>query len=272
MTLVELLVGMVLGLLVIGVALGALMASRGVTGTVSDASQLQQQASHIFRVMGRQLRQAGSLRLLLASQKAPNEPIDIADPVALEARADDFIPANDSIRGNDTPASNQFALTVGYSNYTQPLHSPQGSASLQRNCLGQTNSATLIQSHFVLDTTSNTLRCAGGGSTRQPFAENIANFQLRYLMQAPDGAARVRYVSAAEVGANWPRVYGVEVCLVLFGTEAIDMPAGSTYTDCADSTGTAATIDMTTLPAPRTRRLHMVFRSVYQLRGQGLAG
>lgn len=274
-SLIELLVGLILGLLVVGVAIGALMASRSVTGTVSDASQLQQQASHIFRTMGRQIRQAGSLRLLPASQKADTAPVDIMDTVAFEAKAADFDPAKDSIRGLDEPASGQYKLSVGYGNYAQPLHSAQDGASLQRNCLGQANSATLIQSHFVLDADSHTLRCAGqaGGSGRQPFAENVANFQVRYLRQAPGGAARIQYVNAAAVGSDWHRVQGVEICLVLFGNEPIDLPAGSTYTDCAGSDGKKpATIDMATLPAPRTRRMHLVFRSVYQLRSQGLPG
>lgn len=271
-SLVELLVGLVLGLLVIGVAMGALMASRSVSGTISDASQLQQQASHIFRTMGRQIRQAGSLRLLMAVRKAATEPVDIGDHVAFVVRAEDFDPARDTIQGNDAPASGQYKLTVGYSNYTQPLHIAAADASLQRNCLGAVNSDTLIQSSFVLDTSSHTLRCAGKASAgQQPFAENVANFQVRYLMQAPRGIAQLQYVNAAAVADNWHRVYGVEICLVLFGTEPIDMPAGNTYTDCTDSSGAAATVDMTTLPAPRTRRLHMVFRSVYQLRGQGAA-
>ena len=81
LSLVELLVGLFLGLLIIGVAMGALMASRAVSATVSDAGQLQQQASHLFRVMGRQIRQAGSLRLLLASHKKATEAIDVADPL-----------------------------------------------------------------------------------------------------------------------------------------------------------------------------------------------
>ena len=269
-SLIELMVGLALGLLVVGVALGALMASRGVSGTVSDATQLQQQASHIFRVMGRQLRQAGSLRLLLASHKpdtTPPENIDIADPVAFEAGAADFNPAQDTVRGNDNPTGELYKLSVGYSNYTEPLHTFAADQSLQRNCLGQTSSSTLIQSHFVLD--SSTLRCAGvaGLSGRQPFAENVADFQALYLMQAPQGADRVQYVSASAVGNDWPRVYGVEVCLVLYGAEAIDMPAGSTYTGCDGNS-----IDLATLAAPRRNRLHMVFRNVYQLRGQGVAG
>lgn len=271
MTLVELLVGLTLGLLVVGIAIGVLLASRSVSGTVSDASQLQQQASHIFRVMGRQIRQAGTLRLLLASQKDAAATIDIRDPVAFEAGPQNFNPANDTVRGIDSPSGNEFKLAVGYSNYTEPLHDGSTS-SQQRDCLGQSG-GTLLQSRFVLNTASHTLHCAGaGGSGNQPFAENVANFQVRYLLQAPNGIAQMQYVNADKVGGHWPRVHGVEVCLVLFGTEAIDMPDGSNYTDCADDTGTAGTIDMATLPAPRTRRMHMVFRSVYQLRGQGVAG
>lgn len=273
MTLIELLVGMVLGLLVVGIAIGVLLASRSVSGTVSDASQLQQQASHIFRVMGRQIRQAGTLRLLLASQKDATAVVDIWDPVAFEANPQNFNPTNDTVRGVDSPANNEFKLAVGYSNYTEQLHGGSDS-SLQRDCLGQAG-GPLLQSNFVLNTGSNTLQCAGAsGSGNQPFAENVANFQVRYLLQDPNGVARMQYVNAAGVGGNWSRVHGVEVCLVLFGTEAIDMPGGSTYVDCATGTGTgsATTIDMTTLPAPRTRRMHMVFRSVYQLRGQGAAG
>jgi type IV pilus assembly protein PilW len=195
----------------------------------------------------------------------------VADAVAFEARSPDFIPAQDTLRGLDNPASGQFRLVAGYSNYTEPLHQQDEDISLQRNCLGQANSETLIQSRFVLDTRNNSLRCAGS-DTAQPLAENVANFQVRYLLQEANGMARIRYVNAAGVQGNWSRVFGVEVCLVLFGTEAVDMPARSTYTDCADSNGMAATIDMTALPPPRTGRLHMVFRSVYQLRSQGLAG
>lgn len=273
-SLVELLVGLLLGLLVVGVAGGALMASRAVSGTVSDASQLQQQASHVLRTMGRQIRQAGSLRLLPAARKAAADPIGIFDPVAFEAWSADFDPTRDTLRGHDAPTGRQYKLSVGYGSYAQPLHGGRGPASLQRNCLGQAGSGPLIQSHFVLDSARHILRCAGqsGASGRQPLAENVADFQVRYLLQAAGGAARLRYVDAATVGDDWSRVQGVEICLVLFGHEAIDMPAGSSYTGCAGGDGKTPVIDMTTLPAPRTRRLHLAFRSVYQLRSQGLPG
>ena len=54
MTLVELLIGIAIGLLVVAVATGALMVSRGVTGSVSDASNIQQQAAYAMRLIGGQ--------------------------------------------------------------------------------------------------------------------------------------------------------------------------------------------------------------------------
>ena len=60
-TLIELMVGVAIGLLVVAVAMSALMVSRGVSGTVSDESGLQQQAAYAMRLMAKQMRQAGSL-------------------------------------------------------------------------------------------------------------------------------------------------------------------------------------------------------------------
>lgn len=83
-TLVELMVGIAIGLLVISVAVGALMVSRNISGTVSDATGIQQQAAYAMRVIGQQVRQAGSLRLNL-------DPLNSGDdyliPVALETIA-----------------------------------------------------------------------------------------------------------------------------------------------------------------------------------------
>lgn len=82
----------------------------------------------------------------------------------------------------------------------------------------------------------------------QPIVRNVANFQVRYLIQtaAGSGNPNMRYASATTVGTNWARVFGVEVCLVLYGNEPIDLPAGSTYIDCDGTTA----VNMTTLGAP----------------------
>ena len=267
-TLIELLVGITIGLLTIAVASGALMVSRGVSGTVSDVSQLQQEAAYLFRSIGQQVRQAGSLRLNLAANQAPNTPpssITASDPVAFETRVGDFDPAQAISGGDDS-------LIVGFRSYLDSLNAFSGDGSLVSDCKGQNKAAgdTLIQSTYTFNGPSHELRCAGfQDNVPQPMARNVANFQVRYLQQSATGSGHplMRYVNAATVGTNWPSVFGAEVCIVLFGNEAIDMPAGTSYIDCD-----GASVDMTTAPAPRTRRLHMAFRSVFQLRSQGLVG
>ena len=275
-TLIELMVGIAIGLLVIAVAMGALMVSRGVSGTVTDASGIQQQAAYAMRLFGQQLRQAGSMRLNLNPGTVATESLYMA-PVAFEtvaAASDPLYSYNankpkQTIEGTASPVK----LTVGFRRYTEPVFVSAAEQSLSRNCLGGPDDATStdqrLVSVFEFDTAANTLRCNGNG-VGAPILQNVANFQVRYLLQdttSTPGIATVRTVDAAGV-ANWAQVQGVEVCLVLFGNEAIDLPAGSNYTDCDGSTA----IDMSTLTGARARRMHMVFRSVFQLRSQGLLG
>lgn len=265
---IELMVGLAIGLLTVAVAMGALMTSRSVTATVTDSSQLQQQSSYAFRVLAQQLRQAGSMRLNLAAQKGDDETIDIADPVAFEVKADGFDPTQHILQGKDNPGNNEFQLEVGYRNYKEQLHISSAKASLLRNCLGEENSNNLIRSRFALR--DNALHCAGSGNS-QAIIQNVANFRTRYLLQtAPNGDPQLQYVNAATVGAQWANVVAVEICLVLFGNETIDVPAGTTYSDCTDTDGSIEQIDITTLPAPRTRKVHKTFSTVFQLRSQGL--
>lgn len=270
-TLVELLVGITIGLLTIAVAMGALMVSRGVSGTITDSSQLQQQAAYAFRVFGQQFRQAGSIRLNLAANKKEGEAIDPVDVVAFSPNMD-IIP----IQGKSNPASGEYMISVAHQNYAEPSFTSASDISLFRDCLGEKKdpilgvpSTLLIPSQFVLDTTTAELMCAGTNNIPQAIIRNVADFQVRYLIQteALIGAPKIRSVDAAGVGADWTRVFGIDVCLVLYGDEAIDIPAGSSYKGCDN-----ADINMTTLAAPRNNRLHMPFRNVYQLRSQGLAG
>lgn len=282
-TLLELLVGITIGLLTIAVAMGALMVSRGVTGTVSDASDLQQQASYAFRMVSQQLRQAGSIKLKMSATKMEGDltPVLVAEPVAFETDFTDgtytFTLNSDTLSGLDSPNVGEYKLTAGYRNYKEPVYTSATEQSMLRNCLGGLGTPTLIQSQFVLNATTNELRCNApgtGGNDIQPVVRNVANFQVRYLLQSAAGTGNpnYRYVNAATVGPpgdpGWGRVFAVEVCLVLYGTEKIQLPGGSSYIDCDGATA----VDMTTLPEPRNRRLHMVFRNVYQLRSQGLTG
>ncbi|MDO5623464.1 MAG: PilW family protein [Pseudomonadota bacterium] len=265
-TLIELMVGIAIGLLVVAVATAALMVSRGVSGTVSDASGIQQQAAYAMRTIGMQLRQAGSLALNLNPTNAHADNMAAA-PVAFESTTAQFDPRQNTVAGT---AANE--LTVGYRRNPEPVFTSATPVSFSRNCVGgpgDLSTTTIIESVFQLD--GSNLMCRGNNAaTAQPVVRNVANFQVRYLVQdnfATPGSPQVRYFAAGAV-TNWANVQGVEVCLVLYGDEPVTMPAGTSYTDC-DGT---STVDMSTLTGPRARRMHLVFRNVFQLRSQGLVG
>lgn len=281
-SLIELMVGIAIGLLVIAVAMGALMVSRGVSGTVSDASSIQQQGAYAMRLFGQQLRQAGSMRLNLNPSAAVTETpymAGVAFETAAEAASNPTysynanMPAQTITGTAPTASSPGGSLTVGFRRYTEPVFINAAEQSLSRNCVGGPDDATSadqrMESMFDFDAANNTLRCSGNGAPAQPILQNVANFQVRYLLQdnTTPGFPKVKTVDAAGV-TNWAQVQAVEVCLVLYGSEAIDLPAGTNYTDCNGTT----TVDMSTLAGVRAGRMHMVFRNVFQLRSQGLLG
>jgi len=271
-TLIELMVGIAIGLLVIAVAMGALMVSRGVSGTISDASSIQQQSAYVMRVIGLQLRQAGSLYLHPNPTDAPADSPAMA-PVAFETTAVSTGGGNNFDPATDTLSSASGTVSVAYRRYKESVHTSATDQTLARNCLGgptdaATNTDQRVESVFQLN--GSELRCQGNGGVTEPIAQNVANFQVRYLVQdntIPINPT-IQYVAAAAV-TDWLRVQAVEVCLVLYGSEAIDMPTDgtSTYRDC-DAAGTP--VDMAALTGARARRMHIAYRNVFQLRSQGL--
>lgn len=257
-TLIELMVGIAIGLLTIAVAIGSLMVSRGVSTAVSDVTALQEQASYAFRIIGQQLRQAGSIRLDLASNKPDGTAIVPEDVVAFETV---FDTVNNSIAGSDTPTT----LTVGAQAFNEPSFQDATDPQLIRDCLRQ--KATLVagtgnvRSQFTL--TGDQLMCLGSTGVAQPVIRNVSAFQVTYLIQegAILGAPTIRRVNATTAATDWTRVFGVEVCLDLVGDERIDTrgnaAADAQYRNCAGNLVAYGS------------RTHMVFRNVYQLRGQG---
>ena len=252
LTLIELMIGLAVGLLVVAVATVSLLGSRSVTGAVSDISGIQQQAAYVMRTFGTQLRQAGSLYLDLGLDADGEGEITSATAFQLRGSTDTAI------------AENNGSVTIRFTGYEEPTFANAGPIS--RNCLGAPGSipagtTTSIESIFTLNGTD--LRC-----NDQPIAQNVAAFQVRYLLQGTDQDDPTMLYTAVSklVKENWNQVQGVEVCLVLFGTERIDLPEGASYTGCDGSTA----VNITTLAAPRTNRMHYVFRNVFQLRSQGL--
>ncbi|MFV0511949.1 MAG: PilW family protein [Shewanella algae] len=257
-TLIELLISIALGLMTIAVAISALMVSRGISGTVSDASNLQQQAAYAFRVIGQQVRQAGSAELSLGIGVDDPDNIVVDDKVAFISSG--FQSVNSVVSGIDNPTPAQYMVTVGFRNYNE-ANTSGPPASLLRDCLGQAtnpDSNLLITSSFTM--VDDSLRCLGSGNPiPQPIIKNVVDFQVNYLLQQPNvSAPTMLRTNAAGVAGNWDNVYAIEVCLELVGDEPIGIENTATYMKCD---GTTASYD---------NRLRMVFRNTYQIRSQGL--
>ena len=242
---------------------------------MSDASSIQQQGAFAMRTIGLQLRQTGSLRLNL-NPGIVRAAAPYLAPAAFETKAGQFDPTTPTgiLEGKDSPGATEFKLDVRYSSYTEPLF-VGGTQSQARDCLGANPDPNLLESKFSLRVNPVTnvpeLVCASAGSiAAQPLVQNVANCQVRYLLQdntSTPGSSTLKSVDAAGVGVDWAKVQGVDVCLVLYGTERIDLPTGSNYTDCD-----GAAVDMSTLTGARARRMHVTFRNTFQLRSQGLIG
>jgi type IV pilus assembly protein PilW len=275
-TLIELMVGLTIGLLVLGVASSALMVSRGISGTVSDASGIQQQGSYILRIIGQQLRQAGSL--YLNPDPTGTASTEALSAVVFEIKADASGGGN-SFGQQDAIVGSDETVTTGFRRYIDNVFFADNATSsvigtdfLARNCVGApANNKTDERVESIFTYADGNLQCSGNGAAAQSIARNVAQFQVSYAVQTPNAAGpQVQYIKGSDMPAGasdpiWSSVLGVQVCLVLYGDETINMPAGSSYTDCKGDS-----VNITTLATPRKNRMHLLFRNTFQLRSQGL--
>jgi len=254
-TLIELLVGLTIGLLTISVGLGAIMVSRGVTTTVSDTTTLQQQASYAFRVIGQQLRQAGGRPLNSAVD--PRDAATFVQPTAITLSS---LPP---IAGLDAPTASQFIISLRYVNASESIYpSPPSSTPIEgyltRDCLGRNSgiaSVPIILSELRKNGTD--LECSNSIGDVQPIINNLVDIKIRYLQQklnVADSQPQFRYASAANLSpTDWSEVYGIEVCLELEGEQVLDT-VGASYIKCDGTTAT------------RGNKLRMVFKNIFHIR------
>ena len=248
--LVELMIGMTIGMLTVAAAMGAVMVSRSLSGTVSEVSQLQQQAAYAFRVIGQQIRQSGGRVLKPAESATEFGEFDNNPALA----------AINPISGKDAPSTGEFTLSIAYQNSmdkSYPLSSGSPVArALVRNCLGENPgiaASPALMSQFRI--TNNQLMCAGADGASQSIISNVNDFHVTYLMQNNNGNEQTfQYIKNSQITNNnqWLQVYAIEVCLELSGREPIET-AGSTYVRCDGS------------EADRGNRLRMVFKNIFYI-------
>jgi type IV pilus assembly protein PilW len=247
LTLVEILVALIIGMLVVLAATASMLGTRRTALTGGDVDELHQSSALAFRVLGQQIRQAGYVPI---DERGPRFRFNVNDATLL---ADE--PAFFAIKGAEAAStSGNDTLKVGYA--PSPDHF--------EDCLGQAakpydpadpaspRNVRLITSEFSVG--DGALRCRGSGKAgqSQPIVMGVERFDVQYGIAGADGNQPARYVTATEAG-DFKLVRTVRICLQLAGMSTSN-PDGS-HTDC-DGVSQSS----------RDGRLRRVYTAVFALR------
>ena len=233
--LIDLLIGLSVGALVLGAAIAALLVAREAASTVAEMSLLQQQASHALRMLGLQIRPAGSVELQASPGMAGSFQVAAAAPLPGAGTA--VVQGKDGVKG----AGDSLRVVRTSSN----------APGQQEDCLGQEIApGERMEASFEVDA-KGALRCRGA-SQPQPLVTGVSGFRLRYRVRQGEQARDLR-ASEVEAGQLWPEVVAVEVCLDLRGEER-------------SSAHEARYIDCNAQQVTNGGRLHLVTRKLFQLR------
>lgn len=244
-SLLELLIGITIGLLVVVAAVGSLVYTRTSSTSVDDSSRLQQDASNVFRTLGHHIRQSGARR--------------IVNPLGGNANVE----FNSAYAGFGTNVNTSSPLVVqgvdGADNTPDTLQVSYDTDAVMQSmdCLG---APTLVPNNITstFSVVGNELRCLGSGSAT-PFAlvQGVEDFQVLYGFRVGDNLQyRTATAIAAAVPVPWDQVETVQLCLRLAG-ELRNAP-GVDMTGCNGEN------------VANDGRIRRVFFRVFNIRNQGL--
>jgi type IV pilus assembly protein PilW len=233
LSLVELLVGVAIGLLICLAAMGSLVSSQGAYKTITDSGRMQQDASTLMRVLGHQLRQAGAQGLLAA-------------PGGNVAFSMAWMPVGSSVPGTITGTEGG---TTGRDTLSVTHRTDAGLDV--RDCLGQTPTGNYNKSTFRW--LGNELQCMGSATnpSYQGLASGVEDFQVWYGVRE---GAQLQYLTAAAVRPQDP-LESLMVCLRLVGEHRGNPLPSTQRSGCGEGE-----------VLPMDGRLRRVFRQVFFLR------
>lgn len=246
LSLIELLAGMVVGLLVVMAALGTLLLSREAASSVSDLSQLQQQGAYALHVIGMQLRQTGAMD---AVRDDATGRYAFGNHRAKAGRTDFAVFGVDG-QGAATDKVSVAYAPAAWSNSAAAANGAVSKLPGQFDCSGSSvQGADRVDATFEVDAKGQ-LTCTG--RTRQPVIRDVADFQIGYRVDTGKGV-QIMEARAVESMKLWGAVTAIEVCLDLQGSEK-GPDLGLSYKGCQGT------------DRPRNGHVHLVFRNVFSLR------
>lgn len=286
MTLIELMVGMVIGLIIIGAATAVFLAANSIGRSHDVGARLLEDGAFAATKLTRGIQRTGYVDVFSGTGRfresfddAINTIIARADPENKDAfglRYGNVTGSNAAIFGCDNSvfASNNAcvssgtssALAIAYQTNTSASTSDLspsvttnvGNGSGSADCNGARPPANIdyvVNRYYV--NTAGQLMCLGNGSnTPGQIAANVEQFQIRYGIASGAQDKRVQILTAAQVNATnaWNLVVQVELCLVMRGAGGTDNNP-SVFNNCNGTT--TSTTD---------GRMRKTFRSVVSLR------
>lgn len=253
MSLIELMVGLVVGLMVVMVAMGSLVTTRAASQVMGDSTRLQQDAATVFRIIGQAARQAGARRLV----DIPGGAVSFNPQYrGIEVNANTGLPI--AIKGTDGARNGPDSLTVDR-DHTLATGIKAGATGFDSvDCVGDSvTPGNSVSNTFLVD--AGLLKCDGSGNSQGKFGlvAGVEDFQVWYGIREGGG---LRYTTASDLNrlspAPWDRVEALRICLRLAG-ELTHQPGAST-TGCQDEA------------IPSDGRLRRVFFRVFKLRNADL--
>ena len=244
-TLIELMIGITIGLMVVIAAIGSLVFTQLTSTVVGDSSRLQQKADAIFRNVGFHILQAGATELSAA-----------ANGRVVFSTA--FTGFNPTITGATGGRIFSVHGVDGASNAPDTLRVSYEDNGRSRDCLGNRPTlATRVDNAFSV--TGGDLMCQGATSAAsQSIADGIEDFQVTYGVQTVVTPGTVwptqyRFYPAGTV-PDWTNVQAISICLQLTGDNQGNPQPGLVTTGCRGQT------------VANDGRLRKVYRQTFTLR------
>lgn len=233
LTLVELMIALVLGLLLLGGVIQIFLSSRQSYQLQDGLSRLQENGRFAMDVVTLNLRHAG----FKADALTTDDLAFTVNGVVYAPANVDFSRAGQVVVGTDNNASNDVIRdgtdTISFRFQGSP-NIPAGTAL--RDCLNATPASGVVAVNWLyVRTPELELHCrseAGGGDD-QPLLDGVENMQILYGVDTNGDRIANRYSTAATVTANneWTRIVSVRVALLLSTVQAASSdPDASTYT------------------------------------------
>ncbi len=215
-SLVELMVGITVGLLVVVAAIGSLAFTQASSTVVVDSAGLQQKADAIFRNIASHVEQAGAFNV---------EPAGDPAKIIFSSGFTGFNASGFYIQGKEGASNAPDTLQVSYQN--------DGNVS---DCMGKRYPDPTVKPFNIdneFSVKNGSLMCLGADASGKDQAIDVGveDFQVTYGVQI--SAGNYQYFSA-NPGLNWTNVQAVSICLQLAGDTQGNPRVGPAFKGCRD--------------------------------------